>query len=111
MKARREAFAESVYEAVRRVPRGRVASYGAIAALVGAPRSARAVGRALAALDGEGDVPWWRVVNAHGAISLSNVQHGAALQRTLLDGEGLKFRASGRIDMRRYGWPRDEDDA
>jgi methylated-DNA-protein-cysteine methyltransferase related protein len=98
-------FVQRVYAAVSAVPRGRVASYGAVAALAGAPGSARAVGRALAALPEPLDVPWWRVVNARGAISLSNVLHGATLQCTLLEAEGVAFRGDGTIDMRAFGWP------
>ncbi len=98
-------FAERVYELVRRVPRGRVVSYGGVAALLGRPRAARGVGRALRELPDGTDVPWWRVVNHAGGISLGKVDpHAARLQRVLLEEEGVVFDRSGRIDWDRFGW-------
>jgi len=101
-------FTERVYELVRRVPRGRVISYGGVAALLGHPRAARGVGQALHALPDGTDVPWWRVVNRHGEISIKGVLHGAARQRQLLRSEGVRFSREGRIDWRRYGWAPEE---
>lgn len=92
-------FAERVYDVVRCVPRGRVVSYGGVAALLGQPRAARAVGGALGALDDGVRVPWWRVVNRNGEIS-----HRSRLQRLLLQREGVRFDTRGRIDWRRFGW-------
>ena len=69
-----EEFTRRVHDAVRRIPPGRVAAYGAIAAIAGRPRSARAVGRALRELPDGSDVPWWRVINARGEISILNRQ-------------------------------------
>ena len=89
---------------VRRVPRGQVASYGGIAALLGHPRAARGVGHALRALPEDSDVPWWRVVNRNGEISIRGVVHGRQLQRALLEAEGVEFSASGRIDWKQFGW-------
>jgi len=97
-------FAERVYAAVRAIPHGHVASYGGVAAVMGVPRAARAVGTALCALADESDVPWWRVVNRNGEISIKCTIHGPALQRALLEGEGVTFNASGRIDWNRFGW-------
>ena len=97
-------FRASVYALVRSIPRGRVLSYGAVAALLGHPRSARGVGTALSGLSEGHDVPWWRVVNRNGEITSPRIHHIAALQRKLLEGEGVKFRASGRIDMKEYAW-------
>lgn len=106
------AFSERVYAMVRRVPRGRVVSYGGIAALLGHPRAARGVGRALNALPDDTDVPWWRVVNRNGEISIRGVLHGATRQRRLLERERVRFDGAGRIDWRRYGWqPEDQDEA
>jgi predicted RNA-binding protein with PUA-like domain/alkylated DNA nucleotide flippase Atl1 len=92
---------------VRRVPRGKVASYGQIAKLAGLGNHARQVGYALHALsrpagDAE-DVPWHRVVNAKGEVALRRESEGGALQRALLEAEGVLF-LRGRIDLRRYGW-------
>lgn len=97
-------FQESVYRVVRAVPRGSVVSYGGVAAILGKPRAARGVGRALCALGEDSDVPWWRVVNRNGEISIKCATHGAAVQRVLLEGEGVRFDESDRIDWRRFGW-------
>jgi methylated-DNA-protein-cysteine methyltransferase related protein len=91
---------EQVYALVREIPRGKVAAYGQIARWLGWPRGARTVGWALRALDTDG-IPWHRVVNAQGEISLKNDD---GLQRSLLEAEGVVFGAPGRIDMQVYGW-------
>ena len=88
---------------VRRVPRGRVVSYGGVAALLGRPRAARGVGMALRALSDEADVPWWRVINRNGEISIRGM-HAPQLQRALLEGEGVEFSGNGRVDWKRFGW-------
>jgi methylated-DNA-protein-cysteine methyltransferase related protein len=97
-------FTTRVYRMVRRVPYGRVVSYGGVAALLGQPRAARGVGQALHALPDGSDVPWWRVVNRNGEISIRGVAHGARLQRALLEAEGVRFDGAGRIDWKRFGW-------
>lgn len=96
-------FTNRVYDVVRSIPPGRVLSYGDVAALLGRPRAARGVGWALAALPGKSDVPWWRVVNRNGEISIGT-PHGRALQRALLRNEGVSFDAGSRIDLRRFRW-------
>jgi methylated-DNA-protein-cysteine methyltransferase related protein len=101
-------FTHMVYRMVRAVPRGKVVSYGGIAALLGRPRAARGVGHALAALDAGSDVPWWRVVNRNGEISLRGDLHAPTVQRALLEREGVRFDAAGRIDWTRFGWSADE---
>jgi len=95
---------EPVYRVVRRIPAGRVASYGQVAALAGMPRAARQVGYALHALPFESDVPWHRVVNAQGAVAPRGPAEVVPLQRSRLEAEGIAFSASGRIDLARYGW-------
>jgi methylated-DNA-protein-cysteine methyltransferase related protein len=99
-------FFERVYLLVRQIPRGKVASYGQIAALLGHPQAARTVGWALNALRGSDvdNVPWQRVINRHGRISISRVDLGADLQRSLLEQEGIVFDERDRVDMKRYGW-------
>ncbi len=97
-------FTSRVWAMVRLVPYGRVVSYGGVAALLGQPRAARGVGGALAALHDESDVPWWRVINRNGEISIKGPMHGAALQRTLLEREGVRFGATGRVDWSVFGW-------
>ena len=91
-----------VHALVRRVPAGRVVTYGQIAALLGVPRAARAVGYAMRVCPA--GVPWHRVVNGRGTISRRGDGSGAMTQRLLLEGEGVRF-ARGRIDLRRYRWP------
>ena len=99
-------YFEQVYRMVRRIPRGRVCTYGRIAELTGNPGAVRAVGWALNALRGpETGVPWHRVVNARGCISLRD-ESDIHLQRKLLEAEGVIFAGNGFIDLRRYGWPR-----
>jgi methylated-DNA-protein-cysteine methyltransferase-like protein len=98
-------FARAVYALVRRVPRGRVVTYGQVAAILGHPRAARAVGTALSNLPAplERIVPWQRVINAAGGISARGDVHRPDLQRELLETEGVAMRG-GRIDLGRYRW-------
>jgi methylated-DNA-protein-cysteine methyltransferase-like protein len=100
-------FATAVYRVVRQCPRGRVVSYGGVAAMIGQPRAARAVGRALNALPDDTKVPWWRVVNSRGEVSIRGAEQGEVLQRVLLEREGIKFEPSGRISWKRFGWQGD----
>lgn len=96
-------FRHAVWDLVRRIPRGRATSYGAVAAILGSPRAARGVGWALGTLPADTDVPWWRVVNRNGQISIKGTPGLPALQRALLEAEGVRFERD-RIDFRRYGW-------
>ena len=96
-------FNNRVYEVVRRVPAGRVTTYGDVATLLGSPRVARHVGFALAALRDD-TVPWHRVINAQGRISFKGDLPRAELQRGLLEAEGITFDASGRLDLNRLRW-------
>jgi len=96
---------ERIYAVVRRIPKGRVASYGQVAAFAGLPQQARRVGYALAALRRvDRGVPWQRVINARGEISARGEPGAEELQRLLLQREGVRFDAAGRIDLSRYGW-------
>jgi methylated-DNA-protein-cysteine methyltransferase related protein len=98
------AFYDEVYRVVAAIPRGKVATYGQVARLLGLNRGARAVGWALRALDPRraARVPWHRVVGAGGRIS-PRAGAGPFVQGRRLVAEGVRFR-SGRIDMRQYGW-------
>ena len=98
-----------VYALVRQVPAGRVVTYGQIATALGDPRRARVVGWALRACPE--DVPWHRVVNSRGGLSLGPAHGGVNLQRALLEDEGIEFDAAGHIDLRIYGWPSRARDA
>lgn len=93
---------QAIYSTVRRIPRGRVASYGQVAAEAGLPNAARQVGYALHALPFGSTVPWHRVVNAQGAISLRN--HHALTQHMLLRREGVRFDSKGRVELARFRW-------
>lgn len=94
-----------IYAAVRRIPRGRVATYGQVAAAAGLPRQARLVGYALHALPEHSGVPWHRVINAQGRISLGRGESGGDLsQRFRLEAEGIRFDANGRVSLLRFGW-------
>lgn len=95
---------EHIYRVVRRIPRGRVASYGQVATLAGLPRQARLVGYALHALPDEREVPWQRVINARGQISVRRFGGSEDLQRRLLEEEGVRFDARGRVDLARFRW-------
>jgi methylated-DNA-protein-cysteine methyltransferase-like protein len=94
-------FARAVWRCVRRIPRGRVATYGQIAALLGRPRAARAVGHAMH--ECPADVPWHRVVNASGGISRRARMESMLTQRLLLLREGVTLRR-GRVSLARHRW-------
>ena len=98
---------EMILAAVRRIPRGKVCTYGDVAEVAGLPRRARLVGTVLRQTSGRG-LPWYRVINAGGRISFPVGSDAYARQRRKLEAEGVVF-AGGRVDLRRYGWPaRDE---
>jgi methylated-DNA-protein-cysteine methyltransferase-like protein len=93
-----------IYRAVKRIPRGRVATYGQIATLAGLDGHARQVGYALHALPPGVEVPWHRVVNAKGEISPRSAGDSHELQRMLLEAEGVEMDLRGRIDLRGFRW-------
>jgi methylated-DNA-protein-cysteine methyltransferase-like protein len=102
--AEREGFYQRVYELVAQVPKGRVVTYGQIAAALGNVRRARLVGYAMRACPD--DVPWHRVVNAQGRLSTRAIHGSYNPQRARLEDEGVEFDADGRIDLHVYGWNR-----
>jgi methylated-DNA-protein-cysteine methyltransferase-like protein len=97
-------FFDSVYALVRRIPRGKVATYGQIARLLGAPRSARVVGWAMHGNPSGSRIPWHRVVQQGGSLSPTVAPADPGRQRRLLEREGVAFLLSGRIDMARHQW-------
>ena len=99
-----ESSYERIYAVVKRIPRGRVATYGQVADLAGLRGHARQVGYALHATPPNVAIPWQRVVNAKGEISLRPGSGGGNLQAALLQSEGIAFDADGRIDLTRYRW-------
>ncbi|MCB1216272.1 MGMT family protein [bacterium] len=97
----------AIYAVVRRIPKGKVASYGQVALLAGLPRAARLAGTALFHGPAElvSKIPWQRVVNAAGRISYSEARNGSDhRQRELLEKEGIEFTPAGVIRMSKYGW-------
>ncbi len=93
-----------IYAVVRRIPRGRVATYGQVASLAGLPGRARQVGYALHALPDGSDVPWQRVINHKGEVSARAEPFYEPVQRAALEAEGVAFDARGRIDLGRFRW-------
>lgn len=100
---KRELLYPLVYEIVREIPRGKVATYGQIAKLLGLPHHARHVGFALSNLAVDSTVPWYRVVNAQGKI---HPRHGGqpSFQRQRLEAEGIVFNQHDRIPLKVYQW-------
>ncbi|MGD2068341.1 MAG: MGMT family protein [Gemmatimonadota bacterium] len=94
---------ERVYEVVRRIPRGRVSTYGAVARAMDL-RDVRRVGWALSRLGKGPDVPWHRVVNARGRISPRGDGTSVRIQRAALEAEGVRFETDGAVDLERWGW-------
>ena len=93
-----------IYVVVKRIPRGRVATYGQVAWLAGLPRHARQVGYALQALSDVDAVPWQRVVNAKGEISPRCHPYAVVQQRQMLEREGVVFAANHKIPLSRFQW-------
>jgi methylated-DNA-protein-cysteine methyltransferase-like protein len=101
-------YRERVYQIVRRIPAGRVMTYGQIADMLGEGYTPRTVGFVMHAADEE-SVPWQRVINSQGACSTGRIILPPDKQQRLLEAEGIAFDARGRCDLKRYRWP-DEDD-
>ncbi len=94
---------ERIYEVVKSIPKGRVATYGQVAMLAGNPRWARVVGYALHNNPMPGVIPCHRVVNREGRVAPAFAFGGEDVQRRLLEAEGIVFDADGRVDLTRYG--------
>jgi methylated-DNA-protein-cysteine methyltransferase-like protein len=99
-------FKEAVILLVKKIPKGKVASYGQIAAMAGQPRAARQVGQILKIIDiANLEVPWWRVVNSKGVISIKgNLTATKELQRDFLKRDGVKISRDFKISMEKYNW-------
>lgn len=97
-------FFENVYEAVQLIPRGKVATYGQIARMIGAPRSSRAVGYALHANPRPGVIPCHRVVNREGRLAPAFAFGGPEIQAQLLESEGVRVSADFVVDLEKYLW-------
>lgn len=97
------------YEAIARVPYGKVATYGQIATLAGYPGRARQVGYALAGMPEEWDLPWHRIINAQGKVSSRTGSKFHLFQYELLEGEGIVF-AENRVDLDQFRWCSEDEE-
>lgn len=97
-------FKKRVIEVIKKIPEGKVTSYGTIAALAGIPRGARLVGGILHYYMDEHEIAWYRVVNRDGYISTRCLEHPKALQKKLLESEGVVVSSDFMIDLKIYGW-------
>lgn len=104
-----QSFTEEVIEVIHEIPRGKVCSYGGVAALAGNPRAARQVVRVLHTYGEAKNLPWWRVVNSRGTISLKP-GHGYEEQREYLEAEGVEFDSNDRISLSRFMWDGEGDE-
>lgn len=95
---------EKIYEVVKAIPKGKVATYGLVAMLAGNPRLARVVGYALHVNPQPGVIPCHRVVTKNGEVSKAFAFGGENMQRQLLTEEGVEFLDDGRVDMQRFLW-------
>lgn len=95
---------ERIWQVVRAIPAGRVCTYGEVARMAGLPGAARRVGAALKGLPPGTALPWHRVINARGRISLPAGSAAHARQRQRLQAEGVAFKPGGGVDLRRFGW-------
>ena len=95
---------DRILATIKRIPRGRVATYGNVADVAGLPRRARLVGTVLRQTPASRGLPWYRVINAGGRISLPAGSDAYQRQRSKLEAEGVLF-IGGRVDLQRHGWP------
>ncbi|HEY4137125.1 MAG TPA: MGMT family protein [Casimicrobiaceae bacterium] len=94
-----------IYATIRKIPSGRVTTYGAIARMAGLPRQARLVGYALHALTSASNLPWHRVINAQGKLSLVREGRSSGItQRLLLEREGVRVAGGSRVSLKQFGW-------
>ena len=96
-----EAFTRQAIQVIQSIPAGKVMTYGQIAGLAGSPRGARQVARLLHSMSAKYNLPWHRVINAKGEISLQD-EASRQIQEELLQNEGVAILASGKVDLLRY---------
>ncbi len=97
-------FREKVLKYVSKIPKGKVTSYGFIATLAGKPRGAREVGWILSSIPEANPIPWWRVINSKGFISIKNATISKEIQKELLDKEGITVSKNFMVDLNKYLW-------
>ncbi|MBE6772014.1 MAG: MGMT family protein [Ruminococcaceae bacterium] len=95
---------DKIYNVVKKIPKGKVASYGTVAAMAGNPRWSRVVGYALHVNPQPGTIPCHRVVTRNGEVSRAFAFGGENMQRLLLSEEGVEFLPDGRVDMKKHAW-------
>jgi len=95
---------KKIYDMVSRIPKGKVATYGQIAKLIGYPNHARYIGRALSQLENNNNIPWYRVVNAKGKISPRGLNGCDDYQRIILEDENVVFDDKDCISLKEYQW-------
>lgn len=98
-----ESFHEIVVRLIKKIPKGKVATYGQIAAMAGSPRGARQIVRTLHSSSNKEKLPWHRVVNSQGKIGLKEYQ-GYEIQKAMLEKEGVKFGINDVIDLNKFQW-------
>lgn len=109
-------FTQKVIQITKAIPHGKVASYGQVALLAGIPKAARQVGWTLSSLENTAEkskyeLPWWRVVNNQGRISIKGSKfHGAPMQKQLLEKEGLKISKDLTFNIEKYRWRPDPEE-
>lgn len=93
-----------ILEVIALIPHGKVASYGQVAKLAGLPKHARLVGYVLKHLDKQSEIPWYRVINSQGKISVTRInQRGENVQQILLEQEGI-YLLNGKVSLKTFGW-------
>ena len=97
-------FYQRVYEAVKKIPRGKVTTYGQIALMAGSPRASRVVGGAMHRNPAPGEIPCHRVVNREGRLAPDFAFGGPDVQKMLLEAEGVAVSGEGLVDLRQYLW-------
>jgi len=98
-------FKNKVIQIVRKIPYGKVTTYGTVAVLAGLPRGGRLVGGILHANSEKLDLPWQRIINRHGYISTKCLEHPKKAQKALLEAEGVEVSDDFIVNLEKYGWP------
>ncbi len=97
-------FKQRVIQVVKKIPYGKVTTYGTVATLAGLPRGGRLVGGILHFCSEDQDLPWQRIINRFGYISTKCLEHPKALQKALLEDEGVEVSKDFIVDLKKYGW-------
>ncbi|MBI4036471.1 MGMT family protein [Candidatus Daviesbacteria bacterium] len=97
-------FKEQVIQIIKKIPYGKVTTYGTVATLAGLPRGGRLVGSILHTTSEKLNLPWQRIINRHGFISTKCLEHPKALQKVLLQKEDVEVSPDFMVDLKKYGW-------